>query len=314
MTDGDHDHEPCGCAPEDPRGQELSLHLRFPQDPAPTITSHPISSKRAKRKRSENARAGVVYMARVPPGLDVGIVRSLLGRCGPLGRVWLRAETSETVAARRRLGGRHRAGFTDGWVEFQRQGDAESAVALLNGQPIRGATRRGKFQNDLWCLRLLPAFSWDDLVDEVFGTRRERVLRVKSEVAAARRERAFIEKRADLARIVLRDRRASAADADAVGTTLGATVDDGIVELRNFPRCGGGTSSRELVRHFHQKRSLDDDNDYEGGEEQRALRALERADEDDDDTALREKQSRDAKAIDMELVAKLFKRRRSGEA
>jgi ESF2/ABP1 family protein len=314
MADDMPDHRPRLNALVDSCEPEVAFPSGSPQESLTKISSHPISSKRAKRIRSESARAGVVYMARVPPGLDVGIVRSLLGRCGPLGRVWLRAETSETIAARRRLGGRRRAGFSDGWVEFQRQRDADSAVALLNGQPIRGATRRGKFQNDLWCLRLLPGFSWDDLVDEIYGTRRERVLRVKSEVAAARRERAFIEKRADLARIVLRDRRASSSDSGAVGTTLEATADKETGELDEGARCAGGTSGRELLRRFRQKRPLDDGDDYDGGEEERALRAFEREDEDHDGTALLAKQARDANAIGMDFVSKLFKRRRMDAA
>jgi ESF2/ABP1 family protein len=268
-------------------------------------------SKPTKRKRPEKEQAGVVYLARVPPGLDIGIVRSLLGRCGPLGRVWLRAEASETLAARRKLGGRRRAGFSDGWVEFKRVRDAESVVALLNGQPIIGATRRGKFQNDLWCLRFLPGFAWDDLVDESCGTRRERVLRVKSEVAAARREKAFVEKRADLARTMLReDRRWGADEAPNAEPGLEADVDADTGVMRNGAGSAHGLAKREIVRRFRQKVPLDGKDGRGTDEELRALRAIEREDEDVSEASFLEKQARDADAIDMDLVAKLFKRRR----
>jgi hypothetical protein len=90
--------------------------------------------------------------------------------------------------------------------------DAESAVEFLNGRSILGATRRGEFLNDLWCFRFVPGFAWDDLVEDECKMRRERVLRVKIQVAAARREKDFVEKRNDLARTMLRENSPWGAD------------------------------------------------------------------------------------------------------
>jgi ESF2/ABP1 family protein len=262
---------------------------------------HSKPSKEASSK--SKPRPGVIYLSRVPPGLDVGIVRSILGRVGPLGRVWLRAESKETVSARRSLGGRRRAGFTDGWVEFVRAADAEAAVELLNGRPMTGATRRGRFQNDLWCLKMLPGFRWDDLVDESCGTRRERVLRVKSEVAAARRERAFVEQRAALARTIARNenRRRAEGDKGGGGSGDGGGEDGGCRD----GKAGGDEVEQRMVRRYRQKRPLRDAaaDDCAGAAEDGERHALQR---------LERETTGDGSAVDGDLIAKLFKRRRTG--
>lgn len=279
-------------------------------------SSKSLSSASLSRPSSASSKPGVLYLSRVPPGLDVGIVRSILARIGALGRVWLRAESAEAVAERRSLGGRRRAGFTDGWVEFARAEDAAAAVDLLNGQPMAGATRRGRFQNDLWCLRLLPNFSWDDLVDEACGTRRERVLRVKREVAAARREKAFVEQRAALATSIGRSeekRRAEAAQLAGEGegqklVARSGRSGDAEVDQGEGPR---------MVRRYRQKRAIG--SGHHGGsgtdgdqskpnssavgvnddiDERRAMQRLER------------EEAGDGSAIDQDLIAKLFKRQR----
>lgn len=281
------------------------------------------SAKRKRRKSSSRTRAlakrvspGVVYISRVPPGLDVGIVRSILGRVGELGRVWLRAEAAEIVAERRSLGGRRRAGFADGWVEFLRADDAAAAVELLNGQPMTGATRRGRFQNDLWCLRLLPNFSWDDLVEEACGSRRERVLRVKREVSAARRERAFVEQRAALATSIERNEERRKAEAENSAQAEAEGGDAAVAKSRNGAPATSPIEERRMVRRYRQKRPIshgggetnvghplaDTHRKREGDLDLKERRALQRIEREEDG---------DCSIIDRDLVSKLFKRRRT---
>lgn len=280
-----------------PQNEDISRTMTAPKAKRARSSG---KKKNSSKKHKVKGKQGVVYMSRVPPGLDVGIVRSILGRVGPLGRVWLRAEEKETVAARRSLGGRRRAGFTDAWVEFLRIADAESAVELLNGQPMTGATRRGRFENDLWCLRLLPDFKWDDLVDEACGTRRERVLRVKSEVAASRRERSFVEQRAALAKRIERSERQKAKEAEdglgCVDVKSGAC--DGSTDLKEIDALGG----KRLVRRYRQKRPVSDPEGVQLRDvgEQSGLSRLERD------------EYGDGSAINTDLISKLFKKRRVG--
>lgn len=254
--------------------------------------------------------SGVVYLQRIPPGLDVGIVRSILGRCGKIGRVWLRPENAADVAERRSLGGRRRAGFMDGWVEFKRAADAQAAVEMLHGQPIVGATRRGKFQHDLWCMKALPDYAWSDLVEEVCGTKRERVLRVKREIAAAKRERAYVERKAELARSLMRAERSKDEQPDEAPTlepdSRERDDDDG-----GRPHAQGARA-RRVIRRFRQKRALDGSREdgrglgEPAGDEAAETAGLKRLEAMD----AASEAAPSASAVNADLVGRLFKRRR----
>lgn len=40
-------------------------------------------------------KSGVMYVSRVPPGMDVSAMRGMLSRVGKVGRIWLRGESVE---------------------------------------------------------------------------------------------------------------------------------------------------------------------------------------------------------------------------
>lgn len=216
--------------------------LKFKNKPESDVPARANGSNDAKR---EKPASGVIYISRIPPRMDVSAVRALLSKVGQLGRVWLRPESAEARKERRALGStRRREEFRDGWVEFVKRSDAKRAARLLNGQPMAGALRPGRWANDLWCMRLLKGYTWRDLVEETCGGGRERTLKVKAEVAAARRERNFVEERVAMARKM---------------------------------RKGGG--DREGVRRFRQKRSIEVREWEEDVDERRAREAMKRVDE-----------------------------------
>lgn len=214
-----------------------------------TITTSWRKERDAKRKQT--ASSAVVYMSRVPPGMEIGALRALLSRTGKLGRIWLRPEDPEKIKERKALGGRRRSGYIDGWIEYTRKSDARTAVALLNGRAMNAAKRGGRWANDLWCLKLLKKYSWDDLIEETCGTKRERVLRIKAEVAAARREKHFVEERAALAK------------------RIGINPDD----------------EMPVIRRFKQKSAVQDAPYEDDPDEKRAREAQERLDNGEMNTA-----------------------------
>lgn len=223
-----------------PPKQENTI-LRTPEN----VTGNNAPTKGHDLSKRKKAKSGVVYISRIPPGMDVGALRALVGRVGQLGRVWLRAESAEARAERRALGSSRRRGeFMDGWVEFVKRGDAKRAVELLNGQAMCGATRRGRWADDLWCMRFLKDYTWGDLVEETCGGGRERTLKVKAEVAAARRERNFVEERVAMAR-----------------------------------KMGKKEGEREGVRRFRQKRVIREREWEEDMDERKAREAMQRVDE-----------------------------------
>lgn len=276
-----------GAGPSLKEANEASEQAHSPADVDAASTTPSKNAKKRLRapKKDKKSESAVVYLSRVPPGLDVGAARALLSRTGTLGRVWLRAEDASAVAARRQLGGRRRGGFSDGWVEYTRRRDAKSAVALLNGQPMSGAKRGGRWKNDLWNLRLLPrGYSWDDLVEETCGSKRERVLRVKAAVAASRREKAFVEERAELAKRI---------EAKEKGLEVVQSDDD-----------GDGTPKKAIekrvVRRFKQREAVDD-MDYEDDVDERRAREAARRLENEEDEGPQKKPK-----IDADLVQMLF--------
>lgn len=180
------------------------------------------------RDAHDKPETGVLYISRIPPGMDTTCVRALLSRIGRVNRIWLRPHTASSTTdsdpglssstdvkkmnnnqddeignkrKKRNNMNRRRALFRDGWVEFIKRRDAKRAVGLLNGQAM---SNRGKWAGDLWTIRLLRGFTWADLMREVFGAPRERVKRAVAEVADARSEKAWIEKSVALGRRVER--------------------------------------------------------------------------------------------------------------
>ena len=56
--------------------------------------------------------------------------------------------------------------FTEGWVEFADKRIAKRTAVALNGQRM-GGKRRSAYYDDLWCIKYLPRFKWDDLTEEI---------------------------------------------------------------------------------------------------------------------------------------------------
>lgn len=263
-------------------------------------TGSVVKPKRKKRKNESS----VVYVSRVPPGMDIGALRSRLSRMGSLGRVWLRPEEKSAVQERRQLGGRRRIGFQDGWVEFTRRRDAKNAVALLNAQPMNATRRGGRWANDLWCLRLLPRdYTWETLIEETGATARQHVLRVKAAVAAGRRERHLIEEREALARRIAR-RDAGEDDAEEEEDE---SAEDVVNDTDPKSKKKKKPPTKRIVRRFKQREAVVDASYEEDIDEKRARAASKRLEAGDDAAGA-------SNEVDEELVRLLFdkKNRRQG--
>lgn len=216
----------------------------------------------------------------------------MLSPFGTVERTYLRAETDAARSARLRGGGSRRSRYTDGWVEFSRKRHARRVVELLNGQPM-GAKKRSRFHDDLWSLRYLRGFRWEHLNEAGGDARRERTNRVRAEVAAGRREKAFYLAQADTARGLegmarKKRRRAEAAAGgrgDAAGAAGGAASSaaegaaaavDGATASAAASGGGAGVPAGaagelfqpRVVRRFRQKTALrlDQDDGESGGE------------------------------------------------
>jgi ESF2/ABP1 family protein len=141
-----------------------------------------------QRKRPASV-AGIVHVRRIPPGLSVAELRRILERYGRIGRVYLRKEQESERRERIMRGGSRRRMALEAWVEFLDPQRAEQVAALLNATPMDPQRRRSRFHGDLWCIEYIRDLQWHHLSDQMAAMRRERILRIKNEVHASRRER-----------------------------------------------------------------------------------------------------------------------------
>ena len=118
-----------------------------------------VLAERAKRKQ---AKRGVVYLGAIPPRMKPQKLRQLLSPFGKLDRVYLTPEDPGTRLRRKKFGGNTGKNFTEGWVEFLDKKKARRCAEMLNGTQI-GGKRRSAHYSDLWMLKYLPKFKWDNL-------------------------------------------------------------------------------------------------------------------------------------------------------
>ncbi len=173
----------------DPSPEEMrSVSVSAKRARSPEATSDPVVA-RLRSQRRATPLAGVVRIRRIPPGMSTSDIRRLLERHGRIGRLYVRKERDYERRERIQRGGTRRRRALEGWIEFLDHRVAKQVAALLNATPMDPQNRRSRFHDDLWCLEYVPALQWHHLTDQMAATRRERILRIKNEVQASRRER-----------------------------------------------------------------------------------------------------------------------------
>ena len=144
---------------------------------------------------------GVVYIGSLAPGLKPGIVKSLLAEKGKLLRTYLEPEDEAKRRRRVELGGSSGLRYIEGWAEFETVKEAKSVVEIYNGTRI-GPRKTSRFYDDFWHLRYLPGFTWDMLMEKTRIEKRERIMRLRLELAKAKKEdELFLESVAKSARL-----------------------------------------------------------------------------------------------------------------
>ena len=93
-------------------------------------------------------------------------LRQLLSVYGELDRMYLAPEDPSVRLRRKKFGGNTGKNFVEGWVEFKDKKKARATAEMLNGKAI-GGKRRSAYYSDLWNMRYLPKFKWDNLIEEI---------------------------------------------------------------------------------------------------------------------------------------------------
>lgn len=128
-------------------------------------------------------KTGVVYLSRIPPHMKSQKLRYILNQYGLVDRIYLRKEPLWKYKKRIENGGKKGRLFTDGWVEFKLKSEAKFCEQQLNGKT---APVRGRWQNDIWCVKYLHGFKWHHLEEALEKERKEHLSKFKEEDEKAR--------------------------------------------------------------------------------------------------------------------------------
>ncbi|KAJ3697562.1 hypothetical protein LUZ61_001267 [Rhynchospora tenuis] len=155
-----------------------------------------VQKAKNKRKRLQSDlydnsdNRGVCYLSRVPPHMNPSHIRQLLSSYGEVQRIYLAPEGQSTEVTHKKAVGFRGKGFSEGWVEFAKKSVAKRVAKMLNNEQI-GGRKRSPFYYDLWNIKYLSKFKWDDLIGEIASKNRLKEQKMNMEISAAKRERDF---------------------------------------------------------------------------------------------------------------------------
>jgi ESF2/ABP1 family protein len=143
----------------------------------------PLTPEALAAFKAAQDRAGVIYISRIPPGMQPAKVRHLMSAYGEIGRVYLQQEGMQFIVRadtllnanspdpkraylRRKYTSTKKPHYTEGWVEFKDKRVARSVAGMLNAQPI-GGKKGTRWRDDIWTMKYLPKFKWYMLTEQV---------------------------------------------------------------------------------------------------------------------------------------------------
>ena len=136
--------------------------------------------------REKIKRSGVLYMSKVPIGMKISDIRKLLDDYG--------IQRCYFVPLKKKLqnvDGKRVQAYKEGWIEFDDKIYAKLAEYQLNGKPI-GGNKKCIYRDELWNLKYLHKFKWNDLVEDMTMERKIQEKKLKMEIAQSKRENDFI--------------------------------------------------------------------------------------------------------------------------
>ncbi|XBJ27292.1 hypothetical protein VPH35_004579 [Triticum aestivum] len=143
----------------------------------------PVSDSKAGYGRDCKVR-GSTSLSRVPPHMNPSHVRQIFSKYGEVQRIYL---VPEGQGHRKHSNVKAKA-YSEGWVEFAKKSVAKRVANLLNGEQI-GGKKRSSFYYDIWNIKYLRKFKWDDLVGEIAEKTHIREQKLTLEITAAKKQR-----------------------------------------------------------------------------------------------------------------------------
>ena len=151
--------------------------------------------------REKIRRSGVLYMSRVPIGMKIIDIRKKLENYG--------IQRCYFVPLKKKLknvDGKRVQAYKEGWIEFEDKIYAKLAEYQLNGKPI-GGNKKCIYRDELWNLKYLHKFKWNDLVESMTLEKKIQEKELKIEIAQSKRENDFIIKNYEKSKKYLNKKR-----------------------------------------------------------------------------------------------------------
>ncbi|KAF9526310.1 hypothetical protein CPB83DRAFT_770517 [Crepidotus variabilis] len=161
----------------------------------------PLTKESLAAFNAAQERAGVVYISRIPPGMQPAKVRHLMSAYGEVGRVYLQQEDAKRAYLRRKFTSTKKAHYTEGWVEFKDKKIARSAAGMLNAQPI-GGKKGTRWRDDIWTMKYLPKFKWYMLTEQVAHEAALHKAKLQVELSQSKNEQQQYLKNVELAKVL----------------------------------------------------------------------------------------------------------------
>ncbi|KAI4364198.1 hypothetical protein MLD38_020325 [Melastoma candidum] len=206
-----------------------------------TENAYVKTKKKNKRKRQlmkevdQADKRGICYLSRIPPRMDHVKLRHILSQYGEIQRIYLAPEDPATHTKRKKAGGFRGEAFSEGWVEFAKRSVAKRVADMLNGEQI-GGKKRSAFYYDIWNIKYLKKFRWDDLTEEIAYKKAVREQKLALELSAAKRERDFYLSRVDKSRAL-------------------ASIEERLKKKQKLDELADDRQSK-VIRQFPQKRPI----------------------------------------------------------
>jgi ESF2/ABP1 family protein len=108
-----------------------------------------------------------------PIPLQAAKLRLHLQPYAKIGRIYLTEEDASRYANRVKNGGCKKICYTEGWVEFFDKSEAKKVAEMLNARSMGGKKRHNFYHDDIWCMKYLSKFTWNDLMEHRVHQRQE---------------------------------------------------------------------------------------------------------------------------------------------
>lgn len=225
---------------------------------AAVVKPKTLDAAALERVRKDHARRGVVFLGTIPPFMKPTKLRQLLNEYGETDRMYLAPEDPAIRAKRKKFGGNTGKKFVEGWVEFRNKKDAKKAAEMLHGRQV-GGKRRSAHYYDLWNIRYLPKFKWDNLTEEMEYQKALREKKIQLELAVAKKERDFYIEKMDQAKALeaMKERRAKRRAAE--GAVDDETEEEALERYKREKEAEDKEEKKRIMRTFKQKAAQDPD-------------------------------------------------------